>query len=170
MSAVPRQLLSLAHRIGEAVALAPGPMGTEVETALREATAEAGWLPPDRRRASHEHYARHVIYADPDDRFSILAIVWDRGQMSPIHAHHCWCAVGVYQGLLTETHYRENAAGEPPVEIGSGRRPAGAASFAPAGAGIHRIANYSGVLAVSLHVYGVAGDRISTGVNRLVAE
>lgn len=167
MSAAPRQLLSLAHRTGEATALAPRSMGAEIEAALRDATAETGWLPPERRRASHEHYARHVVYADPDDRFSILAIVWDRGQMSPIHAHLCWCAVGVYQGLLTETHYREYAAGDPPVEIGSTRRAAGTATFEPAGSGIHRIANYSGVLAVSLHIYGIASERVSTEVNRI---
>ena len=167
MNASP-QLQRLAGHIGQAVMLAPDAMATEVKTALHDATAETGWLPPERRRASHENYARHLVYADPGDRFSILAIVWDRGQMSPIHAHHCWCAVGVYQGMLTETYYREGAAGEPPVETGSARHAAGASTF-EAGSGIHRIANYSGVLAVSLHVYGVAKDRISTGVNRIVA-
>ena len=166
VSAVP-QLQHLAGRIGAAAGLAPDAMAREIKEALRDATAATGWLPLERRRASHEHYARHLIYADPGDRFSILAIVWDRGQMSPIHAHHCWCAVGVYQGLLTETLYRAGAAGEPPVEIGSARHTAGASTFEPGGSGIHRIANYSGVLAVSLHIYGVSKDRIATGVNRL---
>jgi hypothetical protein len=55
------------------------------------------------------------------------------------------------------------------VETGSARHPAGASIFDPSGAGIHRIGNYSGVLAVSLHVYGVGQDRISTGVNRIYA-
>lgn len=167
MNALP-QLQRLADHIGAAVTLAPEAMALEVKAALHDATAESGWLPPERRRASHEHYARHLVYADPGDRFSILAIIWDRGQMSPIHAHHCWCAVGVYQGMLTETCYREGAAGKPPVETGSTRHAAGASTF-DAGSGIHRIANYSGVLAVSLHVYGVARDRISTGVNRIYA-
>ena len=166
MSAAP-QLQRLAGRVSAATALAPDAMALEIKAALHEATGDAGWLPPERRRASHEHYARHLIHADPQDRFSILAIVWDRGQMSPIHAHHCWCAVGVYQGLLTETHYRAGAAGEPPVEIGSARHAAGASTFDSGGKGIHRIANYSGVLAVSLHIYGVARDRIATGVNRV---
>lgn len=163
---VPPQLQRLAGRIGNAATLAPDAMAPEIKAALREATAETGWLPPERRRASHERYARHLIYADPADRFSILAIVWDRGQMSPIHAHHCWCAVGVYQGMLTETHYREGAAGMPPVETGSARHAAGASTF-DSGAGIHRLANVSGVLAVSLHAYGVAKDCISTGVNKI---
>lgn len=143
-------------------------MASEVKAALREATASTGWLPPDRRRANHERYARHLLYGDPAGHFSILALVWDRAQMSPIHGHHCWCAVGVYRGMLTETYYREAGAGEPPVEIGSARHDLGTCTF-DAGSGIHRLANFSGVLAISLHVYGIAADRIATGVNRICA-
>lgn len=168
MSAVPPQLLRLADRVGGAVALAPESMAQEVKSALHDATAESGWLPAERRRASHENYARHLVFADPDDRFSILALVWDRGQMSPIHGHHCWCAIGVYRGLLTETYYRAGMDGEPPVETGSTRHAVGESTF-DSGSGIHRIGNFSGVLAISLHVYGVAADRISTGVNRIYA-
>ena len=166
MSAVPPQLQRLADRIGEAAGLAPDAMASEVKAALRDATATPDWLPPERRRANHERYARHLVYGDPAGRFSILALVWDRAQMSPIHGHHCWCAVGVYRGMLTETYYCESKAGEPPVETGSARHATGAATFDP-GSGIHRLANVSGVLAVSLHVYGVAADRIATGVNRI---
>lgn len=168
MSAVPQQLQRLADHVGRAVTLAPEAMAREVKSALHAVTVESGWLPPERRRASHENYARHLVYADPDDRFSILALVWDRGQMSPIHAHQCWCAVGVYRGLLTEHYYRAGAGGEPPVETGSARHAVGESTFDP-GAGIHRLGNYSGVLAISLHVYGVGADRISTGVNRIYA-
>jgi predicted metal-dependent enzyme (double-stranded beta helix superfamily) len=168
MSTVPPQLLRLADRVGGAVTLAPEAMALEVKSALHDATVESGWLPPERRRASHENYARHLIFADPDDRFSILALVWDRGQVSPIHGHHCWCAVGVYRGLLTETYYRAGADGELPVESGSARHAVGESTF-DSGEGIHRIGNYSGVLAISLHVYGVGPDRISTGVNRIYA-
>lgn len=165
MTAVTPQLQRLAERIEAMVSSTPDTLATEVKAALREATAETGWLPPERRRASHENYARHLIYSDPGNRFSILALIWDRGQMSPIHGHHCWCAVGVYRGLLTEHYYRAGAGGEPPVETGSARHAVGESTFDP-GAGIHRLGNYSGVLAISLHVYGVGSDRISTGVNR----
>jgi predicted metal-dependent enzyme (double-stranded beta helix superfamily) len=166
MSAAP-EIERLAGHIATAVRLAPEAMGREIRSALRVATARTGWLPPERRRASHENYARHLVYADPDDRFSILAIVWDRGQASPVHGHHCWCAVGVYQGMLTETYFRAGADGEPLVETGSARHAAGESTFDLSGTGIHRIGNYSGVLAISLHVYGVAKDRISTHVNRV---
>lgn len=168
MTAAPPQLQRLAERIEAAASSTPDTLATELKAALREATVETGWLAPERRRASHENYARHLIYADPGSRFSILALVWDRGQMSPIHGHHCWCAVGVYRGLLTEHYYREGAPGEPPVETGSARHAVGESTFDP-GAGIHRLGNYSGVLAISLHVYGVAADRVATGVNRIFA-
>ena len=166
---VPPQLQRLAHRIGNAAGLAPDAMAGEVKAALRDATAGAGWLPPERRRADHERYARHLLYGDPAGRFSILSLVWDHGQESPIHGHHTWCAVGVYDGVLTEIRFREDATGCAPVEIGSERRPAGSLSFDPPLASIHRIANYSGAVAISLHVYGVGADRIATGVNRIFA-
>ena len=144
-------------------------MAQEIKAALRDATVTPDWLPPERRRASHENYARHLLYGDPEGRFSILAIVWEHGQMSPIHGHYCWCAVAVYQGELTERYYRENAAGGPPVLVSSARRGTGTLSFEPAASGIHRIANESGAVAISLHVYGIAKDAISTDVNRIYA-
>lgn len=168
MSAIP-QVERLAARIDAALALAPQAMAGEIKSALQEATARPDWLPPERRRASHENYARHVLYGDPDGRFSVLSIVWDPGQMSPIHGHYCWCAVGIYQGLLTENYYHEAATGGVPVLVGKVRRPAGSLSFAPSASGIHRIANDSGAQAISLHVYGVARTGISTGVNRIYA-
>ena len=157
----------LAGRIGAAVALEPGAMAREIQAALRESVADNTWLPAERRRASHENYARHLLYGDPGGHYSILAIVWDHGQMSPIHAHHCWCAVGVYSGELAETHYREGAAGAAPGAERTAHRGAGSLSFDPALSGIHRLANDSGAVAVSLHVYGVAQEHISTRVNRI---
>jgi predicted metal-dependent enzyme (double-stranded beta helix superfamily) len=168
MSAIP-YLEQLAGRIGAAVGLAPGPMAKEIKAALREATAEPRWLPEERRRASHDNYARHLLYGDPAGRYSILAIVWEQGQMSPIHAHYCWCAVGVYQGLLTENYYREDAGGGIPVLVGSLQRGAGTLSFDPPASGIHRIGNESGAPAISLHVYGIAKGGIGTGINRVYA-
>ena len=160
------EIVRLAGHIGEAVSLPPELMAREIKAALHDATSKTGWLPPERRRASHENYARHLLHGDPQGRFSILAIVWDHGQASPVHRHLCWCAVGVYFGELVETHYREEPGGAP-VLIETRRRSAGTLSFDLAHQGIHRIANDSGAIAISLHVYGVAQDRISTGVNRL---
>lgn len=167
VSALP-QLRHLADRVSAALALTPQEMAREVRTALRDVTAEPNWLPEDRRRASHDNYARHLLYGDPEDRFSILALVWDCGQKSPIHGHYCWCGVGVYQGELTETYYRESLEGLP-MRIGSARRGAGTLSFDGPTSSIHRISNESAAPAISLHVYGIARSRVGSGVNRIFA-
>lgn len=161
------ELARLASHVGAAVSLPPEAMAREVQAALRDAIAKNGWLPPERRRASHENYARHLLHGDRQGRFSILSIVWDQGQASPIHGHHCWCAVGVYLGALTESLYGGEAG--TPVVVESRRRDAGTLSFDGPRQGIHRLGNDSGSIAISLHVYGVAQDRISTGVNRVIA-
>jgi len=163
---IPTQLQRLADGIGAAVGLAPDGMEREIRAALRDATTGERWLPLERRRANHERYARHLLYGDPAGRFSVLSLVWDHGQESPIHGHHTWCAVGVYDGDLTETHYRSQG-GRAPVELGTAQRAAGSLSFDLPQSAIHRIGNRSGAVAISLHVYGVAADRIATGVNRL---
>ena len=163
---IPTQLRRLADGIGAAVGLAPGGMEREIRAALQEATTGERWLPEERRRANHERYARHLLYADPAGRFSVLSLVWDHGQESPIHGHHTWCAVGVYDGELTETRYREQD-GRAPVATAAEQRGPGSLSFDPPQSAIHRIANRSGAVAISLHVYGIAADRVSTGVNRL---
>jgi predicted metal-dependent enzyme (double-stranded beta helix superfamily) len=162
------ELRHLADRVSAALALTPREMAREVQAALRDVTAEPNWLPEERRRASHGNYARHLLYGDPEGRFSILALVWDSGQKSPIHGHYCWCGVGIYQGELTETYYRESLQGLP-MRVGSARRGAGTLSFDRPASGIHRIANESGAPAISLHVYGIAGNQIASGVNRIFA-
>jgi predicted metal-dependent enzyme (double-stranded beta helix superfamily) len=162
------QLRHLADRVTAALALAPADMAREVQAALREVTAEPNWLPEERRRASHDHYTRHLLYGDPEGRFSILALVWNCGQKSPIHGHYCWCGVGVYQGELTETYYREILGG-PPMRVGSALRAPGTLSFDGPSSGIHRIANEGDTPAISLHVYGIAGSRVTSGVNRILA-
>lgn len=163
------QLERLAEHVGAAVALPPDRMAREIQAALRDATAEPDWLPLERRRANHERYARHLLYGDPGGRFSILVLVWDPGQASPIHSHNTWCAVGIYQGTLMETFYRDRGPGRPPMLTGTARRGAGSLSFERALSSIHRLANDSGTTAISLHVYGVAKERVNDGINRIYA-
>ena len=53
------------------------------------------------------------------------------------------------------------------MPAGSTSRGAGTLSFEPASSAIHRIANESSAIAISVHVYGIGSDRISSGVNRI---
>ncbi|MFC7551922.1 hypothetical protein ACFQU7_05950 [Pseudoroseomonas wenyumeiae] len=50
-------------------------------------------------------YIRHLLHADPGGSYAVVALIWRPGQMSPVHAHRTWCALGVYRGVLSEAFY-----------------------------------------------------------------
>jgi predicted metal-dependent enzyme (double-stranded beta helix superfamily) len=115
-----------------------------------------------------DRYVRHLLHADPAGEFAVVALVWRPGQMSPVHAHRTWCALGVHQGVLTETYY---TPAEPPLPVATKLLAPGATSH---GAGrpdlIHRLANLSCRTAISVHCYGVAFDDFGRGVNQILAD
>lgn len=169
---VPPPLQALVDALHSACLHNGTPQATPITAALRAAVTAGAWLPHEQRRADHTRYARHLIYADPQQRFSILALVWAPGQVSPIHAHHTWCSVAVYQGTLTETFYRVPPDRAIPVIARHATRSTGStsfdsASFNHASPAIHALANHSRENAISLHVYGVGHDQITTGINRI---
>jgi predicted metal-dependent enzyme (double-stranded beta helix superfamily) len=144
-------------------------MPGRIRLALARAAADPALLGEADRRPQAEGYARRVIYADPAGRFTILAIVWAAGQFSPAHAHHTWCAYAVYDGELEETLFRWNPASEVAEPLRTQGRSSGYSCFAEAGLDqIHSLGNSSAHPAISIHVYGVERERITTHVNRLV--
>ncbi|MAJ28453.1 MAG: hypothetical protein CMJ92_03520, partial [Planctomycetes bacterium] len=52
----------------------------------------------DQFEGSSQKYTRHLLHADPEDRFSLLALVWKPGQGTPIHDHPSWGVIGVLRG------------------------------------------------------------------------
>jgi predicted metal-dependent enzyme (double-stranded beta helix superfamily) len=144
----------------------------QMRLALSEAAAAPDLLKAEHRIGDPNTYRRHLVMADTEGRYSILALVWGPGQWSPVHAHKTWCGYTVLDGTLEETVYRWNQAEEMSAPEYSHSRSAGAVSFVRAGRqAIHRLGN-GGALgtapAVSLHVYGVRDDRITTHINDLV--
>ena len=151
-----------------AAALADGEVQPQdVLSAIRGSLVDLDLLAEEHRISKPDTYTRHLVYADPNGLFSILAIVWGPGQGSPVHGHHTWCAVGVYAGEITESHYRLSPGDLHPIEVRTVRRTAGDSCFDSGREGIHRIVNRSDSIAISIHVYGVGEDKITTGVNRI---
>ena len=147
----------------------PERMAVGIRAALERAVADPALLGAEQREPSADCYARHVIYADPLGRFTILALVWDAGQFSPSHAHDTWCAYAVYEGALHETIYAADAAGLKVRPVCTEARRPGYSCFAEVGLDqIHRLGNSGSKPAISIHVYGVERERIATHVNRLV--
>jgi len=128
---------------------------------LRKALAQPAWLRPEHRVGDPNAYMRHVLYVDPDGDFVITAITWLPGQVSPVHGHHVWCAFGVAEGELTEEQFDPQLA-----VLKTARYRAGEVAEPSQ---IHRVANRGRTPLVSLHLYGVSAERLTTGINRIYA-
>jgi predicted metal-dependent enzyme (double-stranded beta helix superfamily) len=156
-------------------------------SAIREATAQhADWartavlvadqlrrhlpgpeiLTAAERRGDPGGYQCHVLHAEPDGSFSVTAMVWRPGQITPVHDHVTWCVFGVLQGIEYEELYTVSADGQYLEEVGRSQNLAGEVSgFAPPG-DIHRVRNCGDEVAVSLHVYGADITRLGSSVRR----
>ena len=138
--------------------------------ALRDAVGgDRSWLRPEHRVGDPAHYMRHLLYVDPEDEFVMTAITWLPAQQSPVHGHYVWCAFGVAEGELTEERFR--APGKLLEPLGTRIIRAGELAEIDLGGPIyHRVSNRSNRRLVSLHVYGVSADRLTTGINRIYGE
>jgi predicted metal-dependent enzyme (double-stranded beta helix superfamily) len=130
-----------------------------VADVLRAAMPGTDLLTDEERRGDATELVSIVLHAEP--AFSVKALVWQPGQLTPIHDHVAWCAFGVIQGVEYETLYRDH--GDHLTEIGRVANHVGDVSgFAPPG-DIHRVHNTGDVTAISLHVYGA--DLSADGVS-----
>ena len=119
---------------------------------------------------SAQTYTRHVLHSDPSGMFTVVALRWEEGQASPVHAHYTWCAYRVLQGALVEGHFEWDRSVEQAYLFNRVDRLAGQSVCGHGGMDfIHRLGNEQKPTAVSIHVYGIDAARISTHVNRKLA-
>lgn len=125
------------------------------------------WLPPEHRVGREETYARHLLHKDPQNRFVVLALVWQPGQGTPIHDHSCWGVMGLLENTLEETIYERLDDGSRPDyaeirETQGGQVSAGSTSYLlPPYHEIHAIGNNGDRPAISVHVYGRDIDEVN---------
>ena len=131
----------------------------QLEAALRK----PAWLRPEHRVGDPTGYMRHLIYVDPHGDFVMTAITWLPGQVSALHGHRVWCAFGVAEGELTEEQFDAQAAAAEDHRV-QGRR-AGRPRPRTAASSIASPTAAAQPL-VSLHLYGVSADKLTTGINR----
>ena len=120
-----------------------------------------------------ERYRQHLLHAESDGSFSLVALVWLPGQRTAIHDHVSWCVTGVHQGEEHERRYRllpaDAASGAPAHLVATEDvvNPEGSVcGFAPPG-DIHRVWNGCETTAISLHIYGADISRLGTSVRRV---
>ena len=125
-----------------------------------------GILTAEQRDGDPAGYRCHLLHAEPDGSFSVVALVWRPGQATPIHDHVTWCVFGVIQGAEREERYalREDGWLE---QAGTAVNGTGdVTGLAPPG-DIHRVRNDGTQTAISLHVYGTDISRMGSSVRRI---
>ena len=135
-----------------------------MERALLSSLKAPSWLRPEHRVGNPAAFMRHLLYVDPDGDFVITAITWLPGQVSPVHGHQVWCMFGVAEGELTEDQF--SAPSLRPLKL-SVLKKSELADRDLECTLVHRVSNRGTVPLVSLHLYGVAAERLTTGINRI---
>ncbi|HKV99471.1 MAG TPA: cysteine dioxygenase family protein [Vicinamibacterales bacterium] len=107
-----------------------------------------------------DRYARRLVHRDPRGRYTVIAMVWDTGQHTPLHDHAgIWCVEVVCRGRIQVTSYRITG-GDPEKDLVQFQRESIIhAGVGEAGALIppfeyHMIENPDAAPAITLHVYG----------------
>jgi predicted metal-dependent enzyme (double-stranded beta helix superfamily) len=115
-------------------------------------------------------FVRHLLHQHRDAGWAMVAIVWERGQASPVHGHRRWCAFGVHRGWIEERSFTLGSSSSKTVPLRTVPRPMGPTSCGPAAITlIHQLANVLDATAVSIHVYRVRYDCFGKAVNWVYA-
>jgi predicted metal-dependent enzyme (double-stranded beta helix superfamily) len=137
-----------------------------VAVQLREHLPSPDILTATERAGDPDGYRCHLLHSEPGGLFSVTAMVWRPGQVTPIHDHVTWCTFGVVQGTEYEELFTLSPDGRYLAEAGRSASERGEVSgFAPPG-DIHRVRNIGDDVAISLHVYGADIARLGSSIRR----
>ncbi|MHC5019419.1 MAG: cysteine dioxygenase family protein [Planctomycetota bacterium] len=129
---------------------------------LKRAIRNPALLTDEQRAPKLETYARHYIHVDPQDRFSLMALVWSPGQGTPVHDHGIWGVIGIYENEIEAINYKRLDDGSDEGyadlrETGSMFLGKGSLCWVlPPNEEIHVNRNHSDETTITLHVYGKA--------------
>ena len=123
---------------------------------MRRLVATDDWLDPAFARPHPRYYQQYLLYADPDDRFSVVSFVWGPGQGSPIHNHTVWGVIGMLRGAEITQNYEIDADGKPHAVSEERELAPGDVEFvSPTIGDVHRVRNaLNDRASVSIHAYG----------------
>ncbi|MEY4725807.1 MAG: hypothetical protein RLZ36_434, partial [Pseudomonadota bacterium] len=144
----------------EALILASG------KTLLAELVAHDDWLPDAYAQPNPERYQQFLLYADPDDRFSVVSFVWGPGQATPIHDHTVWGLIGMLRGAELCQPFAKNEQGHwQPCGEQTRLEPGHVEAVSPTIGDVHRVWNaLSDQASISIHVYGANIGKVSRHV------
>jgi len=125
---------------------------------LRGYICDSSLLAVEHKQGDPDKYRRHLLYAAPDGSMSILALVWLPGQVTPIHGHTAWGALGVFEGQPFCENFATWENDQAAIGLRSTSklclRPGELGSVRPGIDDLHRIGNDTQQRAITIHVYG----------------
>jgi len=133
-----------------------------IEKLMAALVAHDSWLPAPWARSDKREPQQHLLYYDPDKRFSVISYVWHAGQTTRLRDHRTWAVLGQLRGSESEQLWRWDDSHEA-LEDGDNLEliPNGGAMVRDPGAVhafashvIHNTTNVGDGVAVSIHVYG----------------
>ena len=123
------------------------------------------WLPPCSSFDTSGGELSRYAFADPskkytrnliatDDRFSLMLLVWNPHKESPIHDHPCQgCWMRVISGSVVEHRYARDAEAHRLVPTSVTTASTGDTLYIDDSFGLHKVANPTDGLAMTLHLY-----------------
>ncbi|MDR3505509.1 MAG: cysteine dioxygenase [Acidocella sp.] len=136
----------------------------DLTPALAELVARDDFLPEAYTKPHPQYYQQYLLYADPEEKLSIVSFVWGPGQKTPVHNHRTWGLVGILRGAELSTDYTlvDGKYVPGPTER---LEPGQVVAVSPRIGDVHQIANaYDDQVSISIHVYGGNIGRIKREV------
>ena len=163
-------LCELVHTLDDVVETTPlARQPAAVAVALAPYLGREDLLREADRRASRDHYRTNVMHVHPRGAYSVVALVWQPGQRTPIHSHRSWCVVGVHEGRELERSFRVAAGGL--VQVDEHVLEQGHVTWLLQGEqDIHDVANADASTTISIHVYGLDYTTAGSSILDIYAE
>ncbi len=138
---------------------------------LADLVSQDDWLPEAFTKHHPDHFKQYILYKEPEQRFSVLCVVWAPGQSAIPHDHTVWGLIGQLRGAERTRNYEDPLPGVPLV-IRSEEvlTPGETAVVAPSVGDVHDVENAVDDISISIHVYGGDLSSLADRRHRYVAE
>jgi len=123
---------------------------------LADLVGHDDWLPEASAASGATGYQQHLLYCDPQERFSVVSFVWAPGALTPVHDHMVWGLIGMLRGAEIDQRYElDPAAGQLVPTRRDRLMPGDIGLVSPTLGDIHQVGNgRDDQPSISIHVYG----------------
>lgn len=122
---------------------------------MAQLVARDDWLPEEFAQPDPETFKQYMLHSEPDGAFTVLCVVWGKGQFAGAHDHSIWGIVGQLRGAERTRDYEAPQSGKPmKVRHEEILKPGQTCVIAPSTGDIHDVTNVYDGVSISIHVYG----------------